>query len=138
MENHLGTAGKPILTIIKKNQFINILVIVTRYFGGILLGIGGLVKAYSDVTLLALQKSEIFYIEDGYEINIKLAYKDLEKIKYFCRKNDISIKKEDFYEDINIILEVEKNKLEILENFCNKNLKLNKLEIISEIYIRKK
>ena len=72
------------LTILEKNQFVNVLVVVTRYFGGILLGTGGLVKAYSDATLLAIQKAECMNIELGYEISIDINYQELEKIKYFC------------------------------------------------------
>ena len=49
-----GTAGGPILNILQKNNFGNILVVVTRYFGGILLGTGGLVRAYSDATFDAI------------------------------------------------------------------------------------
>ena len=54
------------LTILEKNEYVNILVVVTRYFGGILLGTGGLVKAYSDSTILALDNAEIMKIELGY------------------------------------------------------------------------
>ena len=53
-----GTAGGPMLNILKKNNLCNILVVVTRYFGGILLGTGGLVRAYSDVTLQAIDSIE--------------------------------------------------------------------------------
>ena len=54
-----GTAGAPMLNILSKMEITNVLVIVTRYFGGILLGTGGLVKAYSNSTKLALEKAEI-------------------------------------------------------------------------------
>lgn len=136
MENHLGTAGKPILTILEKNQFVNILVVVTRYFGGILLGTGGLVKAYTDATLLAIEKSECVNIESGYEINVKLQYQELEKFKYFCKTNNIKIKKEEFLENVNIILEISKNKLTLLNNFFDKNIKSVKKDILSKIYIK--
>ena len=53
-----GTAGGPMLNILKKNNLGNILVIVTRYFGGILLGTGGLVRTYSDATLEAINVAE--------------------------------------------------------------------------------
>ena len=52
-----GTAGAPILTILSKNHLANVLVIVTRYFGGILLGTGGLVKAYSKACFTRYRKS---------------------------------------------------------------------------------
>ena len=71
-----GTAGAPMLTIISKNNLINILVIVTRYFGGILLGTGGLVKAYSDVTKKALENAKVTNIEEGYIYEINTKYSD--------------------------------------------------------------
>ena len=52
-----GTAGGPMLNILQKNNLANILIVVTRYFGGILLGTGGLVRAYSDALLEALEKT---------------------------------------------------------------------------------
>ena len=52
-----GTAGAPMLAILQKNNLCNILVVVTRYFGGILLGTGGLVSCYSQATLDALEKA---------------------------------------------------------------------------------
>jgi len=51
-----GTAGAPILNILNKMELMNVLVIVTRYFGGILLGTGGLVKAYSQATKMAIRR----------------------------------------------------------------------------------
>ena len=124
------------LTILEKNEYVNILVIVTRYFGGILLGTGGLVKAYSDSTILALDNAEIMKIELGYEVNIEINYQEIEKIKYFCKINDINIKKEQYFENVNLILHISKNKINLLEDFCNKNIQSSKINILSEIYIK--
>lgn len=124
------------LTILEKNQFVNVLVVVTRYFGGILLGTGGLVKAYSDATLLAIQKAECMNIELGYEISIDINYQELEKIKYFCKVNNIKIKKEKFTENVKLILEISKNNINVLNDFLNKNLQTSKINILSEIYIK--
>ena len=136
MENHHGTAGKPMLTILEKNEYVNILVVVTRYFGGILLGTGGLVKAYSDSTILALDNAEIKKIELGYEVNIEISYQEIEKIKYFCKINDINIKKEQYFENVNLILHISKNKIKLLEEYCNKNIQSSKMNILSENYIK--
>ena len=86
-----GTAGNPMLNIILKRELINVLVIVTRYFGGILLGTGGLVRAYSDATLEAIEKAEFVIEQIGYELEIIINYQELEKIEYYCEKNKLSI-----------------------------------------------
>mgnify|MGYP000466764251 CR=1 FL=1 len=57
-----GTAGAPMLNILQGSNICNIIVIVTRYFGGILLGTGGLVRAYSDATKKAIQKLSLIHI----------------------------------------------------------------------------
>ncbi len=54
-----GTAGAPMLNLLTKNELVNCLAIVTRYFGGILLGTGGLVRAYSEVTKNAIESANI-------------------------------------------------------------------------------
>ena len=90
-----GTAGAPMLNILSKMEITNVLVIVTRYFGGILLGTGGLVKAYSNSTKLALEKAEISMLEEGFVYKLELNYSDLENFKYFMKNNEIKILKEE-------------------------------------------
>ncbi len=76
-----GTAGKPIYSLLEKENVINVLVIVIRYFGGILLGAGPLTRAYSTVAKEALAKCEkIPYIEYD-EKNIVCEYKEEEQLK---------------------------------------------------------
>ena len=67
-----GTAGAPMLNLLQKNNLCNVLVIVTRYFGGILLGTGGLVRAYTDVTQKVIEKSILVKMILGMELKIKL------------------------------------------------------------------
>ena len=97
-----GTAGGPMLNILKKNNLGNVLVVVTRYFGGILLGTGGLVRAYSDATKKAIQKSELLFQKDGFEIELETDYSNLENFKYYCKSNDINIINIDYSENIRI------------------------------------
>ena len=86
-----GTAGAPMLEILEKNNLYNVVVIVTRYFGGILLGTGGLVRAYSYSLKKAISKCTIVTQECGYEVQVKLSYSDFEKFKYYCNKKCINI-----------------------------------------------
>lgn len=109
-----GTAGAPMLNILQKNELANVLVIVTRYFGGTLLGTGGLVRAYSDATLKAIEEAKTAIQKLGCIMQVVIEYKDLEKFKYYCRINNINIL-ETVYEN-NIICKIEltveeKNKL---------------------------
>ena len=86
-----GTAGAPMLNILKKENLCNVLVIVTRYFGGILLGTGGLVRSYSEATNKAILENNLLEMEMGYEMEVTLDYKNYEIFKYYCEKTGISI-----------------------------------------------
>ncbi len=113
-----GTAGGPMLNILTKNNLGNIVVIVTRYFGGILLGTGGLVKAYSQAMQVALEKAEFVEEIHGYEVKVELEYNQLENFKYFCKQNTISIIKIEYEKIITLVIELSDKEIEnrILEN----------------------
>ena len=111
-----GTAGAPMLNILSKMEITNILVIVTRYFGGILLGTGGLVKAYSNSTKLALEKAEISMLEEGFVYKLELNYSDLENFKYFMKNNEIKILKVEYFENVKLSIFVPKNKIDCLNS----------------------
>lgn len=133
-----GTAGGPMLNILQKSNLCNIVVVVTRYFGGILLGTGGLVRAYSDATQKAIENCIKVYKVDGIEMAIRLDYANLEIFKYYCKNNDINITKIDYYEDIILRIEMEKNRKNIfLEDIETKTLNLKEFRVIGEKYINK-
>ncbi len=111
-----GTAGAPMLNILKKEKLCNILVIVTRYFGGILLGTGGLVRAYSQSTQDVIEKSNVILKQEGYVAIIELEYKELEKLKYFCKKKGIKIIDITYLENVSVKLEFKKEEKEIFAN----------------------
>lgn len=126
------------LNIIKNNNLTNILVVVTRYFGGILLGTGGLVKAYTNATLEALKNANFVTQEYGMELKIKINYMDLENLKYFCKKNGINIIKIDYTNYIECILEVvNEEKDRIIKSTNDKQFKVLEYQIIREKNIRK-
>lgn len=133
-----GTAGMPMLNIINKNELINVLVVVTRYFGGILLGTGGLVRAYSESTIKAINSAEFVIEERGYEIEIEINYNDFEKLIYYCKKNNISIISSEYGEKIICNLELSnEEKEELLNNIEELSFKIEKYKIIKEKNIRK-
>lgn len=134
-----GTAGAPMLEILEKQSIYNVVVIVTRYFGGILLGTGGLVRAYSDSLKEAIKKSTLVEQESGYEAEIKLPYADFEKFKYYCNKNNINIINSEYLDFIICKIEVndaEKNRLEIEFREQN-NFKIMTFDIIRQKNISK-
>lgn len=133
-----GTAGGPMLNILKKNNLGNILVIVTRYFGGILLGTGGLVRAYSDATLEAINVAEKIAKCIGLEAEAELEYNNLESFKYYCKKSNIYIKDYDYSEKIICKIQLEEcNKERLIEDFNTKKVNLINLKFLSKKLIEK-
>lgn len=133
-----GTAGNPMLTILQKKEIVNVLIIVTRYFGGILLGTGGLVKAYTEATLKAIEKANFVIEQKGYEIETTLDYQNFKKFQYFCEKNNISITKIEYDEKIVCRIELTKEeKDKIIKANEEKKLKIENYKIIKEKNIRK-
>ena len=128
-----GTAGAPMLQIISKNDLINVIVIVTRYFGGILLGTGGLVRAYSKATNDSLEKAEIVEIKKGKRIELTISYKDLQFIKYYCTKNDIKIENTEFSEEPKVTIELTENQKErFLSETQKKQINIKKIQLIQK------
>lgn len=135
-----GTAGSPILNVLEKNELCNVLVVVTRYFGGILLGAGGLVRAYTEAATKAVEKAETAYQEKGYEIEIYVSYQDMEKLKYYCSKNNIKIINIEYGENVKCIIEVtneEKENILADNTYDDKMANVLEFNIIKEKYIRK-
>ena len=133
-----GTAGAPMLNIINKNELVNVLIVVTRYFGGILLGTGGLVKAYSETTLKAIEKAEFVVEEIGYELLLTINYNDFEKFGYFCNQRKIKIVEINYNEKIECKIEInKKEKDELISNKNELNFKIEKYDILKEKNIRK-
>lgn len=107
-----GTAGVPILDILRGEKLENVLIIVTRYFGGILLGTGGLVRAYSSAakeTILASKRVEMKLCSE-YEFFIDYNYYDI--LNHYLRKNELVIKKVNYSEKICINVVLENNRKE--------------------------
>lgn len=84
-----GTAGMPVLDVIRKTGFTDAVIVVTRYFGGILLGKGGLVRAYTAAAKGAAENAEITTYTEYTEFKVVCTYSDHEKIRYECQFFDI-------------------------------------------------
>ena len=133
-----GTAGGPMLNILQKREIVNVVVIVTRYFGGILLGTGGLVRAYSDATQKAIDSAEKNKIILGVEYEVKVDYSNLEKLKYYARTNNINIINTEFQNEIVCTLQISnENESIFLEDVNKQNLTIIEYKKICEKYILK-
>lgn len=129
-----GTAGGPMLNILGKNNLCNVLVVVTRYFGGILLGTGGLVRAYSDATIKVINNATIARETIGLEAEIEIEYAQLEGFKYYCNKNNIRIVNVVYEDNIKCYVEVTK---EELENIVSGGCGILRYEVVESKNIRK-
>ena len=127
-----GTAGAPMLSIIKNNNLCNILIIVTRYFGGILLGTGGLVRAYTEVTQKVLEVSKKIKKCCRIEVQVKLDYQNLEKLKYYCKNNNILITNIEYLDAAICNIAIEKSiKDKLLHNLEEKNINILEFNVLS-------
>lgn len=84
-----GTAGRPMLEILLAEKMVDCLVIVTRYFGGTLLGTGGLVRAYQQATKEGLANSEICELEEGVMYSADTDYNNVGKVQYLAGNENL-------------------------------------------------
>lgn len=106
-----GTAGVPILDILRGEKLENVLVVVTRYFGGILLGTGGLVRAYSTTAKQALANAEKIEMKLSNEYDVIVDYNFINILQHYFRENSIIVNGTTFSDKvcINVIINDEKS-----------------------------
>ena len=102
------------LNILNSKELTNLVVIVTRYFGGILLGTGGLVRAYTGAVQEALANVEEVTKDLGLEVKIQVSYPDLEKLKYYLKQNEIEITGSEYNENVDVFVDITVEKYERL------------------------
>ena len=122
-----GTAGIPILKVLENNNLNYVLAIVVRYFGGIKLGAGGLVRAYTKSVTSTITEDNIVILIQGYNIDIEFNYNQVKEIDYLLK--NITINKKEFNTNIKYNIDIPTN---FLETIKNNNISY---EIIKEIYI---
>ncbi len=123
-----GTAGVPVLDILQKNNLTDVCCVVTRYFGGILLGGGGLVRAYSTSAKMAVEKAGILDMCECYKTEIHMDYNLYSKISYYLPQYEIKelsskfedevlmeiLIKEDFFEPLRAkLIDISNGKIDI-------------------------
>lgn len=124
------------LNIVNGRNLSNVLVVVTRYFGGILLGTGGLVRAYSLATTTALENANIVMQEMGLEAEFFVEYKELEELKYIMKNRNINIINLEYAEKIKVIVQgKEENILKILNDKISDRITLKNSKILGKKFI---
>jgi len=123
-----GTAGKPILNVLEKNNLNYCLCIVTRYFGGIKLGAGGLVRAYTKATTECLNEN-IIKLTKGYLVELTTTFKYTKKIENLIT----NIKTKIFTNNVVYTFEIEKEYFEKIKNELNN---ISDIKIIKEIEVK--
>jgi uncharacterized protein, YigZ family len=103
-----GTAGIPILEVLKKSGVTDCAVVVTRYFGGILLGTGGLTRAYTKGASIAIKAAGIVEKVEGQKLSFEMEYDLFGKIQYICGQNSWHIEEVEYTDKVIVNLLTEK------------------------------
>jgi len=110
-----GTAGMPVMEVIKQENLTDVAVVVTRYFGGTLLGAGGLVRAYSKTAKLGIDAAHIATMTYGTELEITVSYDLYGKLQYLLEQEGIKAEQIDFGENVAMYTFVPEDKKESLQ-----------------------
>lgn len=125
-----GTAGVPVLDVLLKSEVTDTVIVVTRYFGGIMLGAGGLVRAYSHGAKIALDASNIITMKQCYVVKIICNYNQYGKINSLIAQCGAVVDNAEFLGDVEIRFHIER---ESYTSFCKKLADLTCGSVIPEI-----
>lgn len=133
-----GTAGIPILEVMKKSGVTDCAIVVTRYFGGILLGTGGLTRAYTKGASIAIKAAGIVEKVDGLKISLEMEYDLFGKVQYICGQNAWHIEETEYTDKVIVHILAEKI---ISENIKNEIIEVTSGKVIireseEEIYFK--
>lgn len=114
-----GTAGLPALQTLVNKNIVDVCIVVTRYFGGVKLGTGGLVRAYTDATIAGLEKSKIILFYEVLEYKLSIHYDSLNKIQYVLDKKNIIIESIIYEEKVCLTILIKDEDTSILDELMN-------------------
>ncbi len=130
-----GTAGMPVLNLIKLEDLKNVVVVVTRYFGGILLGAGGLARAYSKTAKIAVDSAIIVDKTLYCDVDVEIDYTLLGKLENELQKNNYLIKNKTFNEKVNLsILCIEEDIEKLKSLILNASSAKCKIDLVKSSY----
>ena len=124
-----GTSGMPTLNAIRKSGITDVCVVITRYFGGILLGAGGLVRAYSTAASMALEAGEISLFEEYDEYKIVCPYQDYDKLQNLLSFHNVIMDNTEFTSEVTLCFAVATDNADALKLNINEAF-AGRLEIV--------
>ena len=125
-----GTAGQPMLNALKKYEMTNIVAVVTRYFGGVKLGIRGLIEAYGETVETAIKISPLKKLIKLCSYKITCGYDLADQLKYKIEQLNAEINNVDYAADVTISISIENYLKDNLEKYLIELEKAGKLKII--------
>lgn len=128
-----GTAGIPILEVMKKSNVTDCAIVVTRYFGGIMLGAGGLTRAYTKGASIALKAGGVVEKVEGVNVSLEMDYDMIGKVQYMCAQNNWHIEDTEYTDkvvahilaELSVADEIEKSAIEA----SNGKVSINKSDV---------
>ena len=130
-----GTAGIPVLDVLQKSGLVDAVVVVTRYFGGTLLGTGGLVRAYTQAVKEGLAHCETGILRKGCELEVTTDYNDVGKLQYYFGQQHIVPIDSIYTENVKFILLIPmKNEEKVRKNLTETTCGKVKIEKLKETY----
>ena len=136
------SAGMPMMEVLENQGYFDIVAVVTRYFGGTLLGVGGLIRAYQGAVIEGINKSKSGEIRSGFRAKYRFGYDFYGKIKYIAESENIVIEDTEFDEMVNISLIFDDSRYERLQKKLveetNANIEQLLLEKIKYITVEDK
>jgi uncharacterized YigZ family protein len=113
-----GTAGKPILNVISHSQFGDVVVIVVRYFGGIKLGAGGLVRAYSAAAVQVLEQARAVPVRDTIELDLCCPFAEEQSVRHWLDQHEGKVVSVQYSDTVDLRCEIDETMKTALETFC--------------------
>ncbi len=116
-----GTAGKPIFQHLEGKQLINLLLVVVRYFGGVKLGAGGLIRAYGNTAKAVIEAADIVDYVELATVDLTLDYNQMQALEYQLKKLNGELIDQDFSEQVNVRVQLPVEHRDMLLNQFSEN-----------------
>lgn len=131
-----GTAGMPILEVIRGSEIRNILIVVTRYFGGTLLGTGGLVRAYTDASKAVIEAAKVIEYTWSSIYSVTTDYSSAGKLQYIFSEENVTIMDTKYAENVTMMVAIEKTAEDLIKKKIIDSTNANvTLEFIEEKFL---